>query len=106
MSIKRRRTLITCPLEWQMTAAPVSAPRIPVVAERGGTQLKTPKPVLLVDTREQKPFDCSRFAGWFSGIEGFTPLERSRFCGYQSLRVPRSSITFNQQPATGSTAIS
>jgi ERCC4-type nuclease len=25
--------------------------------------------VLLVDTREQKPLDCSRFAGWFSGIE-------------------------------------
>jgi len=69
MSIKRRRTLITSPLEWQMTAAPVSAPRIPAVAERGGTQLKTRKPVLLVDTREQKPLDCSRFAGWFSGIE-------------------------------------
>ena len=60
MSIKRRRTLITSPLEWQMMAAPVSAPRIPVVAERGGTQ---------VDTREQTPLDCSRFAGWFSGIE-------------------------------------
>lgn len=69
MSIKRRRTLITSPLEWQMTAAPVSAPRIPVLAERGGTQLKTPKPVPLVDTREQTPLDCSRFAGWFSGIE-------------------------------------
>jgi ERCC4-type nuclease len=69
MSIKRRRTLITSPLEWQMTAAPVSAPRIPVVAERGGTQLKTPKPILLVDTREQNPLDCSRFAGWFAGIE-------------------------------------
>jgi ERCC4-type nuclease len=25
--------------------------------------------VVLVDTREQKPFDFSRFAGWFSGIE-------------------------------------
>lgn len=52
-----------------MMAAPAPAPRIPVLAERGGTQLKTPKPVLLVDTREQKPFDCSRFAGWFAGIE-------------------------------------
>jgi ERCC4-type nuclease len=40
-----------------------------VLAERGGTQLQTPKPVLLVVTREQKPFDCSRFAGWFAGIE-------------------------------------
>jgi len=46
--MKRRRTLITSPLEWQMMAAPVPAPRIPVLAERGGTQLKTPKPVLLV----------------------------------------------------------
>ena len=67
--MKRRHTLITSPLEWQMTAAPVDAPRIPVLAERGGTQLKTPKPVLLVDTREQNPLDCSRFTGWFSGIE-------------------------------------
>src|ERR1700693_2784685 len=67
--MKRRRPLITSPLEWQMTAAPVAAPRIPVLADRGGTQLKTPKPVLLVDTREQNPLDCSRFAGWFAGIE-------------------------------------
>ena len=52
-----------------MMAAPAPAPRIPVLAERGGTQLKTPKPVLLVDTREQNPLDCSRFTGWFSGIE-------------------------------------
>lgn len=67
--MKRRRTLITSPLEWQMTAAPVPAPRIPVLAERSGTQLKVPKPVLLVDTREQNPLDCSRFTGWFAGIE-------------------------------------
>jgi ERCC4-type nuclease len=40
-----------------------------VIAERGGTQLKTPRPVLIVDTREQNPFDFSRFAGWFAGIE-------------------------------------
>jgi ERCC4-type nuclease len=52
-----------------MTAAPVPAPRFLVLAERGGTQLKTPKPVLLVDTREQNPLDCSRFTGWFAGIE-------------------------------------
>jgi len=25
--------------------------------------------VLVVDTREQNPFDFSRFQGWFSGIE-------------------------------------
>jgi hypothetical protein len=67
--MKRRRILITSPLEWQMTAEPVPAPRFPVLAERGGTQLKTPKPVLLVDTREQNPLDCSRFTGWFAGIE-------------------------------------
>jgi hypothetical protein len=52
--MKRRRTLITSPLAWQMTTAPVPHPIIPVLAERGGTQLNTPRPVLLVDTREQK----------------------------------------------------
>ena len=35
----RRRTLITSPLAWQMTAAPVSHPPIPVLAARGGTQV-------------------------------------------------------------------
>jgi ERCC4-type nuclease len=64
-----RRTLITSPLAWQMTAAPVSPPLIPVLAERGGTQLKVPRGVVLVDTREQNPFDFSRFAGWFNGVE-------------------------------------
>ncbi|MGH7870203.1 MAG: hypothetical protein ACREP9_21820 [Candidatus Dormibacteraceae bacterium] len=67
--MRRRRSLITSPLEWQMTAAPVPHPIIPVLAERGGTQIKTPRPVLLVDTREQNPFAFSRFAGWFAGIE-------------------------------------
>jgi ERCC4-type nuclease len=52
-----------------MTAAPVPHPVIPVIAERGGTQLRTPRPTLLVDTREQNPFDFSRFRGWFAGIE-------------------------------------
>jgi ERCC4-type nuclease len=42
---------------------------IPVLAERGGTQLKTPRPVILVDTREKNPFDFSRFDGWFAGVE-------------------------------------
>ena len=67
--MKRRRTLITSPLEWQMSAAPVPPPSIPVLAERGGTQLKTPRPVVLVDTREQNPFDFSRFEAWFSAVE-------------------------------------
>jgi ERCC4-type nuclease len=68
-SIRKRRTLITSPLAWQMTADPVAPPIIPVVSERGGTQLKTPRPVLLVDTREQLPLDFTRFEGWFAGIE-------------------------------------
>ena len=65
----KRRTLITSPLAWQMTAAPVSAPQIPVIAERGGTQLKAPRGVVLVDTREQNPLEFSRFADWFMGVE-------------------------------------
>ena len=65
----RRRTLIAPPLKWQMTAAPVSSPVIPVIAERGGTQLSAPHGVVLVDTREQNPFNFCRFAGWFSGVE-------------------------------------
>ncbi len=52
-----------------MTAEPVPPPIIPVIAERGGTQLKTPRPVVLVDPREQNPLDFSRFEGWFAGIE-------------------------------------
>ncbi len=67
--LRRRRGLITSPLEWQMTAAPVPHPAIPVVAERGGTQIRTPLPTLLVDTREQNPFDLRRFQGWFAGVE-------------------------------------
>ena len=67
--LRRRRALITSPLEWQMTAAPVQHPVIPVMAERGGTQLQTPRPTLLVDSREQNPFHFSRFKGWFAGIE-------------------------------------
>src|SRR5262249_10639048 len=67
--MKRRRPLITPPLYWQMSTTPVPHPVIPALAERGGTQLKTPRPVVLVDTREQNPFDFSRFEGWFAGIE-------------------------------------
>jgi ERCC4-type nuclease len=66
---RKRRALITSPLEWQMSAAPVPHPVIPVLAERGGTQLQTPRATLLVDTREQNPFNFSRFKGWFAGIE-------------------------------------
>jgi ERCC4-type nuclease len=52
-----------------MTAAPVPHPVIPVLAERGGTQLQTPRLTLLLDSREQNPFNFSRFKGWFAGIE-------------------------------------
>ena len=65
----RRRRLVTSPLEWQMTAAPVPHPVVPVTAERGGTQLRTPRGTVLVDTREQNPFDLRRFQGWFAGVE-------------------------------------
>ena len=68
-SMTKRRTLITSPLAWQMGAAPVPPPAIPVLAERGGTQLKTPRPVVVIDTREQNPLDFSRFEGWFAGIK-------------------------------------
>jgi len=67
--MKTRRILIRSPREWQMASAPARHPAIPVLAERGGTQLKTPRSVILVDTREQSPFDFSRFEGWFAGIE-------------------------------------
>ena len=67
--MKKRRTLITSPLEWQLTVAPVAPPPLPVVAERGGTQLHTPKPTLIVDTREQNPFSFARFRGWFAGVK-------------------------------------
>jgi ERCC4-type nuclease len=67
--MRRRRTLIGSPLEWQMIAAPVLPPLIPVLPDRGGTQLKVPRAVLLVDTREQTPFDFSRFSGWFARVE-------------------------------------
>jgi len=67
--LMRRRTLITPPIKWRMTALPVAPPSIPVIAERGGTQLRTPKPTIVTDTREQNPFSFERFHSWFSGIE-------------------------------------
>ena len=66
--MRKRRTLITSPLEWWLTAAPVAPPILPVVAERGGTQLRTPRPLALIDTREQNPFSFERFSGWFAGV--------------------------------------
>jgi len=66
---RRTTTLIKSPLAWHMAAAPVTHPAVPVLAERGGIQLRTPKPIVLVDTREQNPFDFARFEGWFAGME-------------------------------------
>jgi ERCC4-type nuclease len=66
---RRPTTLIKSPLAWHMANAPVLHPALPVLAERGGTQLKTPRATVLVDTREQNPFDFSRFDGWFAGVE-------------------------------------
>jgi ERCC4-type nuclease len=65
----RKRTLIPSPLAWSMQAAPVPHPALPVIADRGGTQLRTPLPVAIVDTREQNPLSFRRFKGWFAHIE-------------------------------------
>jgi ERCC4-type nuclease len=67
--MRKRRTLVSSPLEWQMRASPVPPPLLPVLAERGGTQLRTPLPIAVVDTREQNPLSFRRFKGWFAGIE-------------------------------------
>ena len=68
--MKRRATsLIKSPLDWHMAAAPVPHPVIPVLAERGEAQLRIPRGTVVVDTREQNPFDFSRFEGWFAGVE-------------------------------------
>jgi len=65
----RKRTLIPSPLAWTEKPAPVAPPPLPVLAERGGTQLRTPLPVAIVDTREQNPLSFRRFRGWFARIE-------------------------------------
>src|SRR5271165_599167 len=62
--MKRHRPLIASPLDWFLSANPVPPPAILVLAERGGTQLKTPRPVIVVDT------------GWRS--EGPLPEEEHR----------------------------
>ena len=66
---RRTPTLIKSTLEWNMASTPMPHPAMPVLAERGGTQLRTPKATLLIDTREQNPLDFSRFEGWFAGLE-------------------------------------
>ena len=65
----RKRTLIPSPLAWSPRAELVPPPPLPVLAERGGTQLHTPLPVAIIDTREQNPLSFRRFKGWFKRIE-------------------------------------
>jgi ERCC4-type nuclease len=65
----RKRTLIPAPLAWTDRPLPVPPPMLPVIAERGGTQLRTPLPVAIIDTREQNPLSFRRFRGWFKRIE-------------------------------------
>lgn len=65
----RRRTLIPTPLAWTDRPAPVPPPVLPVIAERGGTQIRTPLPVAIIDTREQNPLSFRRFRNWFDRIE-------------------------------------
>lgn len=67
--MRRKRTLIPSPLAWTDTNLPVPHPPLPVIPERGGTQLRTPLPVAIVDTREQNPLSFRRFEGWFAKIE-------------------------------------
>jgi hypothetical protein len=62
--------LIRFPLEWQLTAATLPHPAIPELAERDGTQLKTPGPVILVDTRPPSIFHVSK--------DGFQGSRRNR----------------------------
>ena len=71
----RKRTLIPSPLQWTTLTKPIPHPPLPVLAERGGTQLRTPLPVAIIDTREQNPLSFRRFRGWFADIEErFLPL--------------------------------
>ena len=69
----RKRVLIASPLawtkQWPMQPTPVPPPPLPVIAERGGTQLRTPLPTAIVDTREQNPLSFRRFRRWFARIE-------------------------------------
>jgi ERCC4-type nuclease len=65
----RKRTLIASPLAWSEEFAPVAPPTLPALAERGGTQLRTPLPVAIIDTREQNPLSFRRFKAWFARIE-------------------------------------
>lgn len=48
---------------------PVPPTKSRLIIKRGGKQIsgKVPKPVVLVDSREQMPLDLARFDNWFAG---------------------------------------
>src|ERR1700721_481451 len=81
----RKRTLIPAPLQWTTMNLPGAPPLLPGVAERGGTQLRTPLPVAIIDTREQNPLSFRRFRGWFADIEERAlPLGDYSVCGMEN----------------------
>jgi len=96
--MRRRRVLVESPLKWHLMemsgAAPVRHPVVPVIAERGGTQLRAPRAVAVIDTREQNPFSFRRFARWFEGVEERAlPLGDYSVCGMEdSCIVERKSL--------------
>ncbi|MYM92552.1 ERCC4 domain-containing protein [Duganella vulcania] len=55
-------------------ASPVAPTKSRLIVTRGGSAItsKVPKPVVLVDTREQMPFDLARFSNWLSGVKTAT----------------------------------
>jgi hypothetical protein len=85
----RKRTLIPSPLAWTTLNLPVSHPPLPVIAERGGTQLRTPLPVAVIDTREKstllrlprlvRQIECALPLGDYSvkGMEDTCIVERN-----------------------------
>jgi ERCC4-type nuclease len=50
-------------------SGPVAAPSGRLTVKRGGHSItrQIPKPVVLIDSREQLPFDFSRFPNWIAG---------------------------------------
>src|SRR6202035_3644046 len=82
----RKRTLIPAPLQWTTMKLPVPHPLLPVLAERGGTQLRTPLPVAIIDTREQNPLSFRRFRGWFADIEERALPLADLICSFTSNR--------------------
>ena len=52
-----------------VASGPVAAPSGRLTVKRGGHSITSqiPKPVVLIDSREQLPFDFSRFPNWIAG---------------------------------------